>query len=65
MVLLTWIVIEDFDPLPKILDPAWVGRYIAPIRTRIIDAQGVKMEIWAWLLVAFVLASLVLVARNI
>src|SRR5262249_55727988 len=30
-----------------------------------LTAQGAKMEIWAWLLVAFVLASLVLAASNI
>ena len=31
----------------------------------LLTAQGVKMEIWAWLLVTFVIASLVLAARNI
>jgi len=58
---------EDFaPPLPKILDPAWGGALtLTDSGKESLTAQGVKMEIWAWLLVAFVLASLVLAARNI
>ena len=44
MILLNLIFLEDsaFAPLPKIFDPGWVGRYIAPIQARIIDGSRSK-----------------------
>jgi hypothetical protein len=66
MSLLNLIFIEDFAPLSKVLDAAWGGALtLHPFGQGSLTAQGVKMEIWAWLLVAFVIASLVLVARNV
>jgi hypothetical protein len=64
--LATVIVVEDFASLSKILDPG-LGSALTlhPFGQGSLTAQGVKMEIWAWLLVAFVIASLALAARNI
>ena len=52
--------------MSKILDAAWGGALtLHPFGQGSLTAQGVKMEIWAWLLVAFVIASLFLAARHI
>ena len=62
-------------PVRKILDPTWGGALtlhavFGTSKGRAPAFYGgsgkeVKMEIWAWLLVACVITSLVLAARNI